>query len=150
MFCEKLKRDKKGKTMKRILTVLIAVLGFAGAASAQNTTGTNSGNNNTAAETEASEPKSEGADCYCCPKGDFCSSKPGTCALHINLNLVKDGEYFCPVIDNVIGSTQGYCPGTGNTMKKMEAKNCIGSRDMKKDKNEGEGASVNEDTKTGK
>lgn len=132
--------------MKKILTVIIAVLGFTGLVGAQNATGTNG--STASATTTAASDSDEETDCYCCPKGDYCSNQAGTCALHVNLNLVKDGEYFCTMEDNITGSSQGSCPVSNKQMKKMEAKKCVGGKDMK-NKDDNKSASSTEETQTG-
>lgn len=119
--------------MKKVLTVIIAALGFTGFVNAQNSTGTSTATAPAATVTTvstAANTDTDEAECYCCPKADYCSTQPGKCALHYNIDLVKDGEYFCPVIDNVTSGTQGYCPGTGNAMLQMEATDCIGGSNM--------------------
>lgn len=150
--------------MKKVLTVLIAALGFTGFANAQSSTTTSStvAPAVMVATTSTTTETVDEAECYCCPKGDFCSSQPGKCALHYNIDLVKDGQFYCPMIDNVTGSTQGYCPGTGSEMKQMEATNCAGgpnqkanesSNNSKKDENnsqgEGNNSSAGTDAQTG-
>lgn len=109
--------------MKRILTIFAAILGFAGMASAQVASTDNSTTTTT----------TTGESCYCCPKGDFCSSQAGTCALHVNLNLVKDGEFYCPMEDNVSGTSAGSCPVSGKELKQMKGR-CSGEDMDKKDK----------------
>lgn len=106
--------------MKRILTIFVAILGFTGMANAQ-TTETGTGNTKATETTSASAATGE-SSCYCCPKGDFCSTQAGTCALHTNIKLVKDGEYFCPMEDNVSGSSTGSCPVSGKAMVQMDGK----------------------------
>ena len=139
--------------MKKILTVMVAILGFAGMANAQGNATTNTASSavttTTASETGGSGD--EGSSCYCCPKGDYCSTQAGTCALHVNLNLVKDGDYYCPMEDNITGSAGGSCPVSNKEMKKMDASKCAGGKDMKKkNTEEGKSASSEGPTQTGK
>lgn len=107
--------------MKKLFTILAAMLTYAGVASAQQVAGTNTNDNTNTAVTTATTSSSD-ESCYCCPKGDFCSNKPGTCALHVNLNLVKDGEYYCTMEDNVTSDNAGTCPLSGKEMKQMKGK----------------------------
>lgn len=99
--------------MKRIFAIFAAVLAYTGAANAQVAAADNNNANASASIDES---------CYCCPKGDFCSNEPGTCALHVNINLVKDGDYYCPIEDNVTSSDAGVCPATGKKLKRMKGK----------------------------
>jgi len=120
--------------MKKILAIFAAVLTYAGAANAQVAT---TGNDNTT--TPAITTTSSDESCYCCPKGDYCSSQPGTCALHVNVNLVKDGDFYCPIEDNVSSSAGGTCPATGKELKQMKGKCSAQNNDKKNDKKKSEG-----------
>jgi hypothetical protein len=118
--------------MKKILAIFAAVLTYAGAANAQVAT-TNNDNANTTAVTATTSDES----CYCCPKGDYCSTQAGTCALHVNVNLVKDGEYYCPMEDNVSSSSAGVCPASGKELKQMKGKcSAMNGNDKNKKSNE--------------
>lgn len=125
--------------MKRILTIFAAILGFAGMANAQ-ATGTE--NTNT---TSASAASSE-SSCYCCPKGDFCSTQAGTCALHTNVKLVKDGEFYCPMEDNVTGSNSGSCPVSGQSMVQMDGKCTSGAGFIEGEQAKGKKSNKNKGT----
>ena len=57
---------------------------------------------------------------YCCPKCDYCDTKPGKCPTH-NVDLVKTGTYYCEKCGTT-SATACKCPKCGMDMKKMECK----------------------------
>jgi hypothetical protein len=127
--------------MKKIFSILAAVLVYTGAANAQQVA-SNNGNGTTVSSNESSD-----ASCYCCPKGDYCSNKAGTCALHINVNLVKDGEYYCPVEDNITGAQSGTCPISGKEMKQMHGQCSAGMNNSQGSDDKNNKKSKNNNTK---
>ncbi len=55
---------------------------------------------------------------YCCPKLDYCNSKPGVCHTH-NMNLIKVGEFCCDEC-NTTSEKPCTCPKCGKDMKEMK------------------------------
>lgn len=91
--------------------------------------GMNAQDRTTKDQNELKQQKMEDAVQYCCPKGDFCDTKPGKCPKD-NLDLIKAGTYYCEKCATT-NDKQCKCPVCDMDMKKMECKK------MDPDKNKG-------------